>query len=347
MMNRMTIFGPCSAESEEQVLTTARQIASRFPNNIFRAGIWKPRTRPGAFEGIGEKALEWMKLVRSETGMEIITEVATPEHLEAVLKAGFKHVWIGARTTVNPFSVQELADALKGVEVNVFVKNPLNPDLALWIGAVERIQLAGVLSVSAIHRGFHSYENSPYRNAPRWDIMIDFKTQMPGVPVICDASHISGIPSLIQSVSQKALDLDCDGLMIETHVHPELALTDAKQQITPAFLETIINSLVIRNASSSSEGFYRKLLELRSRVDSIDDSIIQSLIARKRLIQEIALFKKENEVTILQIKRWEEILHRQISNAKDSGLSSDFVKRLYELIHEESIRIQTELFGLD
>jgi chorismate mutase len=345
MRKMTTLFGPCSAESEEQVLSTARQIAAHFPDNIFRAGIWKPRSRPGAFEGAGEKALAWMQTVRSETGMDIITEVATPEHLEAVLKAGFRHVWIGARTTVNPFSVQELADALKGVDINVYVKNPINPDLALWIGAIERMQLAGVQSVSAIHRGFHSFENTPFRNAPRWEIMIDLKTQLSGIPVICDVSHISGTPELIPSLAQKALDLDCDGLMIETHMEPALALTDARQQITPAALNELYHQLVFRTAESNQEGFYRKLLELRSRVDSIDDALLQSLIARKRLIEEIAEFKKANNVTILQIRRWEEILQRQMKNAVASDLNSDFIKRLYELIHDESIRIQTQLFN--
>lgn len=345
MRKLTTLFGPCSAESEEQVLDVARQIASRFPQNIFRAGVWKPRTRPGAFEGIGEAALEWMQHVRQETGMEIVTEVGTPEHLEAVLKAGFNHVWLGARTTVNPFSVQELADAMKGIPLHVYVKNPINPDLALWIGAVERVQLAGVKEVSAIHRGFHSFENSPYRNAPRWELMIDFKTQLPNVPVICDASHISGTPELIHGVAQKALDLDCNGLMIETHTNPSVALSDARQQITPASLIFLFDQLIFRNVESDSEGFHRKLLELRSRVDSIDDTILQALIARKRLIQEIAGYKKENQVTILQIHRWEEILHRQMKNAQDSAINPDFVKRVYELIHEESIRLQTNIFN--
>jgi chorismate mutase len=285
-----------------------------------------------------------MTQVRRETGMNVITEVATPEHVEAVLKAGFKHVWIGARTTVNPFSVQELADAMRGTNLHVFVKNPINPDLALWIGAIERVQNAGVRAVSAIHRGFHSFENSPYRNSPRWELMIDLKTQVPDLQVICDASHISGIPSLIFPVAQKALDLDCDGLMIETHIQPEFALSDAKQQVTPKHLVYLFDQLVFRTPDSDSEGFHRKLLELRSRVDSADDMLLQALINRKRLIEEIASYKKENNVTILQLKRWEEILHRQQKNGAESHLDIDFIKRLYELIHEESIRIQTDYF---
>ena len=341
----LTLFGPCSAESESQVLETAREIAKNFPNNIFRAGVWKPRTRPGSFEGAGEIALSWMQAVRDQTGMDIITEVATSEHVEAVLKAGFKHVWIGARTTVNPFSIQDLADALQGEDISVYVKNPINPDVGLWVGACERFQRAGISNVFAIHRGFQSFESSPYRNAPRWELMIDFKTQLPNVPVICDASHISGTPELISSVSQKALDLDCDGLMIETHFNPQVALTDARQQITPDDLWTIFGQLVQRNSDSHSEGFHRKLLELRSRVDSIDDAILQSLIARKRLVEEIGVYKKANHVTILQIRRWEEILMRQLQNAEKSQLNTEFIKRLYELIHEESIRIQTHQFA--
>lgn len=340
-----TLFGPCSAESEVQLLTTAREIAQKFPNNIFRAGVWKPRSRPGAFEGAGDIALSWMQQVREETGMDIITEVATPKHVEAVLKAGFKHVWIGARTTVNPFSVQDLADAFKGEDIHIYVKNPINPDVGLWVGACERFQRAGISKVFAIHRGFQSFESSPYRNAPRWELMIDFKTQLPNVPVICDASHISGTPELISSVAQKALDLDCDGLMIETHINPQVALTDARQQITPDELGKIVGQLVQRYSDSLSEGFHRKLLELRSRVDSIDDAIIQSLIARKRLVEEIGVYKKANHVTILQIRRWEEILMRQLQNANKSQLNTEFIKRLYELIHEESIRIQTNQFA--
>jgi len=340
-----TIFGPCSAESEEQVLSTARQIAAAFPNNVFRAGVWKPRTRPGAFEGAGEQALEWLKTVKEETGMPVITEVATPEHLEACLKAGIDMVWIGARTTVNPFTVQLLADALKGTDIPVLIKNPVNPDLSLWIGAIERIERAGITKLSAIHRGFHSFENISYRNAPRWEIVIDLKTQLPTLPIICDASHISGTPELIQSVSQKAMDLDLDGLMIETHINPAVALSDAKQQITPEVLAKLISTLVIRSADSNDQDFHRKLLELRSRVDSADDVILQSLISRMHLIHQIGEYKLNNHVTIFQRRRWEEVLKRQIDNGGASGLDAEFIKKLYEVIHEESIRLQTEIFG--
>jgi chorismate mutase len=341
----ITLFGPCSAESEQQVLETARLIVEKFPNNIFRAGVWKPRTRPGSFEGAGDPALHWLIAAGKETGMPVITEVANTQHVEACLKAGIDMLWIGARTTVNPFAVQEIADALKGTNIPVFVKNPINPDLSLWIGAIERLQKSGVDQVLAIHRGFHSFETDVYRYAPRWEIVIDLKTKMPDLKVICDASHISGDPVLIPSVAQKALDLDLDGLMIETHINPSVALSDAKQQITPAVLHTLFEGLVFRKADGEGSDFHRKLLELRSRVDSTDDLLLQALITRMNLIRQIGEYKKEKQVTILQIRRWEEILMRQLEHGTGSGLDALFVKKLYELIHEESIRVQTELFN--
>jgi chorismate mutase len=341
----ITLFGPCSAESELQVLETARLIAAKFPNNIFRAGVWKPRTRPGSFEGAGDPALQWLSTAGKETGMPVITEVATTQHVEACLKAGIDMLWIGARTTVNPFAVQEIADALRGSGVPVFVKNPINPDLSLWMGAIERLHKAGTDQVFAIHRGFHSFETDVYRYAPRWEIVIDLKTKMPDLKVICDASHISGDPALIPGVAQKALDLDLDGLMIETHINPSVALSDAKQQITPAVLSVLFEGLVFRKAEGDGSDFHRKLLELRSRVDSTDDLLLQALVTRMNLIKQIGEYKKDKQVTILQIRRWEEILTRQIAHGSSSGLDGSFIKKLYELIHEESIRIQTELFN--
>jgi chorismate mutase len=336
------IVGPCSAESLDQVLSTALEISDSFPDAIFRAGIWKPRTRPGKFEGIGASALEWLVEVQQQTKLKVITEVATPAHLEACLKAGIDMVWIGARTTVNPFSVQELAEAFKGVDIPVFVKNPINPDLGLWIGAIERFQNSGITKIAAIHRGFHAFETSPYRNSPRWELVVDLKTNLPGLPVLCDASHISGNPALISSVAQKAMDLDYQGLMIETHINPSVALSDAQQQITPKELVEIINKLICRSSTNPDKIFLNKLLELRSRVDTIDDSIIQALTQRDRLIREIGQFKKSHNVTILQLQRWEEILQRQLNHGKISGLSEAFIKQIYELIHTESIRIQYE-----
>lgn len=343
----LNIFGPCSAESREQVLETARQIADAFPNAIFRSGIWKPRTRPGMFEGIGEKGLEWLQEVKAETGLKVITEVASPAHLNLALKAGIDMVWIGARTTVSPFSVQELAEAIQGINIPVFVKNPVNPDLGLWMGAIERFRNAGVQELFAIHRGFHAYDSSPYRNSPRWEIVIDLKTQMPDIPVICDVSHISGTPQLIASVAQKAFDLDYLGLMVETHIRPEVALSDAKQQITPSNLIHIYNILQRRSVSTTNNEMLERLIELRSRVDSLDDSIIQLLSSRKRLVEEIGKHKKEYEMTIFQLKRWEEILERQMKNGLDSGLSAEFIKQLYEVIHTESIRLQHTILNLE
>jgi chorismate mutase len=343
----INIFGPCSAESKEQVMDTARQIAASFPNAIFRSGIWKPRTRPGMFEGVGEEGLDWLKEVKSETGLKVITEVASPIHLHQVLKAGIDMVWIGARTTVSPFSVQELAEAIKGVDIPVFVKNPVNPDLGLWMGAIERFKNAGVQELYAIHRGFHAYDSSPYRNSPRWEIVIDLKTQMPEIPVICDVSHISGTPELISSVAQKAFDLDYQGLMVETHINPEVALSDAKQQITPTNLVYIYNALQKRNVFTTNNEMLEKLIELRSRVDSVDDAVIQLLSSRKRLVEEIGKHKKEYSMTIFQLKRWEEILERQLQNGLDSGLSPEFIKQLYEVIHTESIRLQHSILNIE
>jgi len=338
------VFGPCSAESQEQILDAAAQIAQVFPNAMLRAGIWKPRTRPGSFEGAGEKALDWMIEARNRTGLRICTEVATPAHVEAVLKNEFDMVWIGARTTVNPFLVQELAEALRGTNIPVMVKNPINPDLGLWIGSIERFQAVGIQEILGIHRGFQSFETEAYRYSPRWDLVIDFKSRMPSIPVLCDASHISGDRALLAEVAQKALDLGYNGLMVETHPKPDEALSDVKQQISPAALEALMQTLVIRSVDTDDVEFGRALIELRSRVDAADDLILQGLITRQRLIEQIGAYKKEHDVMILQLKRWEEILRRQLSHASDGRLDATFVKRLYELIHEESIRIQTELF---
>lgn len=338
--NPILIFGPCSAESEEQVLSTANAVKTYFPKAIFRSGVWKPRTRPGSFEGAGNKALPWLQKVQQEVGLQVITEVANPQHVESVLNAGIDMVWVGARTTVSPFAVQELAESLKGVDIPVFVKNPVNPDLGLWIGAIERFSNAGIKNILAIHRGFHSFETSPYRNSPRWELVIDFRTQMPNIPVICDASHISGKPSLIQSVAQKSIDLDYQGLMVEIHPNPLEALSDAQQQVTPLQLSEIYSSLVQRRSRFSNSEMLSKLLELRSRVDAVDDDLIQSLISRKRLIEEIGQHKKNHAITILQLERWEEILERQLKHGRESGLSEQFIKQLYEVIHAEAIRLQ-------
>lgn len=340
-----TVFGPCSAESEAQVLSTAQALASAFPNNIFRAGVWKPRSRPGHFEGAGDAALGWLQQVQKKYAMPVATEVANPIHVEKCLKAGIDVVWIGARTTVNPFAVQEIAEALAGTGIPVLVKNPINPDLPLWIGAVERILRTAKSPAAAIHRGFHSHESSVYRNSPRWELVIDFMSAMPGIAVVCDASHISGDPILIPQVAQKALDLDMHGLMIETHPNPSKALSDARQQITPEALQKLVSTLVVRQVDSEDQDFHRKLIELRSRVDSTDDALLQALATRIKLIQEIGSYKKAHDVTILQLKRWEEILQRQQRASIEAGVDAEFVRKLYTLIHEESIRIQTEILN--
>jgi len=339
-----TIFGPCSAESEKQVLSTAEGIYRNFPNNVFRAGIWKPRSRPGAFEGAGKEGLIWLRQVKEQFGMKVCTEVATPDHLEACLNAGIDMVWIGARTTVNPFSIQELADALKGIDIPVFIKNPINPDISLWLGAIERIQRTGITKIAAIHRGFQSFENSVYRYTPRWELVIDLKSQRPDIPIICDASHISGTPELIEGVVQKALDLDFQGIMVETHINPKVALSDAKQQITPERLKSLMDKIIIRKSDAVDVDIHQKLMELRASVDSIDDLILQALISRNNFIEQIGNYKFDMNMTILQMQRWEEILKRQLENGTATGLNSEFIKKIYELIHSEAINIQTDLF---
>ncbi|MDQ3191319.1 MAG: bifunctional 3-deoxy-7-phosphoheptulonate synthase/chorismate mutase type II [Bacteroidota bacterium] len=341
----LVISGPCSAETEEQVLATANAIAALGGVSIFRAGIWKPRTRPNAFEGVGSKGLLWLKKVKEETGLLTATEVANAYHVEECLKNGIDILWIGARTTVNPFSVQEIADALKGVDIPVFVKNPIHPDLQLWIGALERINRAGITKLAAIHRGFHSYEEKSYRNVPNWELAIELKMLCPDLPLICDPSHICGRTSLLSAVAQKAMDLDMDGLMIETHCSPETALSDKDQQITPSALLKLISELVIRDVSSKNLSFSNKLVELRCNIDNADKQILLAMSQRMSIVKEIGEYKKENSVTILQIKRWKQILKNQLTTADKTGLSKEFIKDLYLLVHNESIRMQTEIMN--
>ena len=341
----MLIAGPCSAESEEQMLETAKSIAAFYPNSIFRAGIWKPRTRPGTFEGIGDVGLEWMKLVKQQTGLLTATEVATADHVEKCLKAGIDILWIGARTTVNPFSVQEIADALKGVDIPVFVKNPIYPDLQLWAGALERVNNAGIKKIAAVHRGFHSYDNGPFRNSPKWELAIELKAACPELPVICDPSHIGGTPELIPYLAQKAMDMDMDGLMIETHRNPAVALSDAKQQITPFELKEIISDLQIRSASIDSSELQTKLDELRSIIHKLDNDLLEVLAKRMAVSKQIGEYKRDNNVTILQVTHWKNLIENSIANGNQLGLPKDFVKGLYQLIHDESIRRQTDVMN--
>src|SRR5471030_2631816 len=341
----LLIAGPCSAETEEQLVATAHLLAKTGRVSALRAGIWKPRTRPGEFEGIGSIGLQWLKRASVETGLPTTVEVATGKHVEEALKAGVDILWVGARSTVNPFTVQEIADALKGVDVPVMVKNPVNPDLSLWIGALERINNAGITKLAAIHRGFSSYEKTAFRNEPMWDIAIHLKTLAPHLPLICDPSHISGNRELIGYVSQKALDLDMQGLMIESHIDPSVAWTDAAQQVTPAALVEIIDHLTLRKPEVRDAVVKDKLAELRSQIDKIDDLVIQKVAERMQIAEKIGQYKKANNVTILQVSRWDEILRKGINYGKALKLSAEFTEKLLELIHAESIRKQTEIMN--
>jgi chorismate mutase len=337
----LIISGPCSAETEEQLLATAHLLAETGKISVLRAGIWKPRTRPGEFEGIGSIGLEWLKRAKEETGLPTAVEVATAKHVEEALAAGVDILWVGARTTANPFSVQEIADALKGVDIPVMVKNPVNPDLSLWIGALERINNAGITKIAAIHRGFSSFEKSSFRNEPMWELAIQLKTICPELPIINDPSHICGNRELIPYVAQKALDLDMQGLMIESHIDPSVAWTDAKQQLTPAALAELAHKLSIRQPDSKNEEFVDKLAELRKQIDKIDDQMIQKLAERMALVEKIGEYKRDNKVTILQVNRWDEIMQKRSAIAKVLRLDPHFTEKFLELVHGESIRKQT------
>ncbi|RZA01572.1 MAG: 3-deoxy-7-phosphoheptulonate synthase [Sphingobacteriaceae bacterium] len=343
----LLIAGPCSAETEDQLVATAHLLANTGRVTALRAGIWKPRTRPGEFEGIGSIGLEWLNRAKAETGLPTAVEVATAKHVEEALKAGVDILWVGARSTVNPFTVQEIADALKGVDVPVMVKNPVNPDLSLWIGALERINNAGITKLAAIHRGFSSYEKTAFRNEPMWDIAIHLKTLAPHLPLICDPSHISGNRELIGYVSQKALDLDMQGLMIESHIDPSVAWTDAKQQVTPSALIDIIDRLTLRKPETRDAEVNDKLSELRNNIDKIDDLIIQKMAERMKIAEQIGTYKRDNDITILQVNRWDEILNKRVNYGKALNLHPDFTEKLLELIHGESIRKQTEVMNQD
>jgi chorismate mutase len=341
MIPSTLIAGPCSAETREQVLKTAEGL-STLPLDYYRAGIWKPRTRPGEFEGVGNEAIPWLQEVKSQFGLKISTEVAKAEHVEAVLKAGFDMIWIGARSTANPFTVQEIADALQGVNIPVMVKNPTNPDLKLWIGAIERVQKSGIKEISAIHRGFSVYEKTHYRNNPNWQIPIDLKQELPMIPLICDPSHIGGRDYLLLEIAQRAFDLKYDGLMIETHCSPKDAWTDAKQQITPSDLRILLNSLTVRGRQEIEEA---EIIELRSQLTSKDEEIIRNLRERMDVSKLIGSYKKDRNIAILQNSQWEESLRKNLERAKNAALSPQFSNDLFRLIHQESIRIQAEILS--
>lgn len=331
----LVIAGPCSAETEEQVMAVATSLASKGIK-MFRAGIWKPRTKPGGFEGIGTIGLPWLKRVKEETGMYVATEVANRDHVFEALKAGIDILWIGARTSANPFAMQEIADALRGVDIPILVKNPINPDLELWIGAIERIYGAGIRRIGVIHRGFSSYDKKIYRNLPLWHIPIELRRRYPNLPIFCDPSHIGGKRELIASLSQQAMDLNFDGLIIETHCNPDEAWSDAAQQITPEVLDYVINLLVIRDSSQSTEN----LNELRRQIDTIDEGLLELLAKRMRISREIGIYKKEHNMPILQTVRYGEILDKRSKAGSELDLHPEFVQAVLKNIHEESVRQQ-------
>lgn len=336
----LVIAGPCSAETEEQVMETAKTLASKGIK-IFRAGVWKPRTKPGGFEGMGEEALPWLQRVKQETGMLIGTEVATPKHVEAALNAGLDMLWVGARTAANPFAVQELADSLKGVDIPIFVKNPVNPDIELWIGALERINGAGITRLGAIHRGFSSIDQKLYRNAPMWHIPIELHRRCPNLPIICDPSHIGGRRDLVAPLAQQAMDMGFEGLIVESHCNPDCAWSDAKQQVMPDVLNFILDRLVVRNTKESTES----LNILRQQIDELDNRLMELLTKRMRISREIAAYKKEHNMAVVQTARYSEILDKRAAQGVLCGMDADFIKSIYEHIHEESVRQQMEFMN--
>lgn len=338
------IFGPCSAETEDQVMQSCLGAADKGAS-ILRAGIWKPRTRPDSFEGVGEPGLSWIKAAGKKTKLPIAIEVANAKHVELALNAEIDIFWIGARTSVNPFTIQEIAEALRGVDIPVLIKNPVNPDLELWIGAIERFYKVGINKIAAIHRGFSVYKPKPFRNLPMWEIPIELRRRIPNLEIICDPSHICGSRSFIQEVSQKALDLEFDGLMIETHIDPTNAMSDAAQQLTPNDLGKLLNNLIRRNPVGNNPDFLANIEALRLDIDNIDSEVIQLIAKRMEVVNEIGKYKKENGVTILQMNRWTEIFDSRVMKTIEAGLSKEFAHAFIQCIHNESIREQTEVMN--
>jgi chorismate mutase len=341
----LIISGPCSAETEEQVIETAERLAKTGKVDMLRAGIWKPRTKPGMFEGIGAKGLPWLQKAKKLTGLPTTVEVATGKQVEDALTFDVDVLWIGARTTVNPFSVQEVADALRGVDVPVLIKNPINPDLELWQGAVERVARAGIKQIGLIHRGFSSYGNTEFRNAPMWHLAIEMKRRMPGMPIINDPSHICGRRDILQATSQKAIDLDFDGLMIESHIDPDNAWSDAKQQITPERLAEMLSAISWRKEDVPSESYHAALDKLREQINHIDDELMQLISQRMSIAEKIGEYKRNNNVTILQATRWNEVLDKALLKAGKVGLSEEFIARYMDAIHMESINRQNKIMN--
>ncbi len=341
----LIIAGPCSAETEEQFLETARGIKAGGYAHVLRAGVWKPRTRPGLFEGKGEVALPWLQAAKAETGLPTAVEVATPQHVELALKYGVDVLWIGARTTVNPFNVQDLADSLQGVDVPVLIKNPVNPDVQLWIGAMERIHRAGIRKLGVIHRGFSNTLEKKYRNTPFWNLAIEFKTAYPNVPMIGDPSHMAGKRVYLKEIAQRALDLNYDGMIIESHRNPDEAWSDAAQQLTPVALGEMLASLEVKNVSSSDAIFQSQMDLLRSNIDNIDRELLETLAARMSVVEKLAEYKKDNSVTLFQPDRWKEILKTRTDMASKLGLYPELAEEIFKIIHMDSIRKQTEVMS--
>lgn len=341
----LIISGPCSAETEAQVLETAQRLANTGKVDMLRAGIWKPRTRPGSFEGIGTKGLPWLQQAKKLTGLPTTVEVATAKQTEDALHFDVDMLWIGARTTVNPFSVQEIADALRGADVPVLIKNPINPDLELWTGAVERVAKAGIKKIGLIHRGFSAYGNTEYRNAPMWHLAIEMKRRNPELIMINDPSHICGRRDILLEVAQKAIDLDYDGLMIESHIDPDNAWSDAKQQVTPEKLAEMLDAIIWRKEDVNSEAFHIALEKLRQQINHLDDEMMQILSQRMKLAEKIGQYKKENDITILQTSRWNEILERAFGRGEKIGLSKEFITKYFDAVHMESINHQNKIMN--
>ena len=341
--NPLLIAGPCSLETEEQTLDTAHQLVKDPRVFIFRGGIWKPRTRPGSFEGIGPIGLKWLQKVKKETGLLVGTEVANAQHTEEALNAGLDVIWIGARSTASPFVVQEIANVLKGTDTIVMVKNPVNPDVQLWIGAFERLSQAGIKNLVAIHRGFTPFRETKYRNYPNWTTFFELRRLLSNLPIICDPSHIAGKREYLYEIAQKAFDMGMEGLMMESHRDPECALSDKDQQVTPSELSKILDKLVIRNATVTNKQFENQLEMLRNRIDVLDTEMMEILSSRVEITHQIGQYKKENNVTALQINRWTELMNKRIALAEKLNLNKTFIQILFQLIHEDSVRMQTEI----
>lgn len=345
--NPLLVSGPCSLESEEQALDTARLLAKDKRVFVYRGGVWKPRTRPGSFEGVGSVGLKWLQTVREETGLPVGTEVANAQHTEEALKAGLDVLWIGARSTASPFVVQEIADVLKGTDSVVMIKNPVNPDVQLWMGAIERVQKAGIKNLVAIHRGFTPFRDTKYRNYPNWKTVIELRRSIPNLPIICDPSHIAGKREFLFEISQKAFDMGMEGLMLESHIDPSCALSDAGQQLKPEDLGKLLDKLVIRYKTANNPDFETRLDVLRNRIDAIDSELLELLSSRVSIVKEIGTYKKENNVTALQMDRWSHLMDNRVQAGLDLSLDKTFVKILFQLIHEDSVRMQTEIMDAD